>query len=627
MPPVLLVSMPFGPLASPSLGLSLLQAGLKRKGIEAPIRYFGLDFVRRLGAGDYRAIVRRRFNQDLLGEWVFAEALQGQPLDQEAYFREIYLGGNPDHAKSLRTRVRDSEGLWIRIQAMREEAGPFLEACVENILAAEPALVGFTSVFEQTAASLALAKRLKARRPELVIAFGGANAESPMGEALFEAYPFLDVVVSGEAEHSFPEAVARWSEEGRFPKFPGYSIRPSLRGEPVEQSLQEAPLDELPVPDFTDFLDQAMGLDIGEIRLPFEASRGCWWGAKQHCTFCGLNGQSMAFRSKSAGRVLEELRDLVRRHPGHPVSLVDNILDMAYFKTLLPTMAEEGPHLELFCEVKANLTKAQLRLMKSAGFAHIQTGIESLSDQVLALMRKGLRGLQSLQLLKWSAEVGPTPMWNILFGFPGEDPGEYDRMAAWVPRLSHLKPPDICLRIRLDRYSPNFDEAASRGIVDVRPYPAYRAVFGLPDSLLSRMAYFFAFDYADGRDPVAYAGPLLEAVEAWQEASGQASLLMVDRGESLWVLDSRPGAAAPLHVLGGLEAWVLRACDGMRVLDRLALEAQARFPGEGFPEALASLEAKGLILVDAGAALGLPLLAATEASSPLESLRTAEGVA
>ena len=42
--------------------------------------------------------------------------------------------------------------------------------------------------------------------------------------------------------------------------------------------------------------------------LFFETSRGCWWGQIHHCLFCGLNGDTIAYRSKSPGRAVEELR-------------------------------------------------------------------------------------------------------------------------------------------------------------------------------------------------------------------------------------------------------------------------------------------------------------------------------
>jgi len=70
------------------------------------------------------------------------------------------------------------------------------------------------------------------------------------------------------------------------------------------------------------------------------------------------------------------------------VFVVDPILDMRYFETLLPRMAQE-PVAELFYETKANLTRAQVRQLAEAGIRWIKPGIESFSDRSLALMRKG----------------------------------------------------------------------------------------------------------------------------------------------------------------------------------------------------------------------------------------------
>ena len=39
--------------------------------------------------------------------------------------------------------------------------------------------------------------------------------------------------------------------------------------------------------------------------LLIETSRGCWWGERNHCTFCGLNGSSMSFDEMAPGRALE----------------------------------------------------------------------------------------------------------------------------------------------------------------------------------------------------------------------------------------------------------------------------------------------------------------------------------
>ena len=75
----------------------------------------------------------------------------------------------------------------------------------------------------------------------------------------------------------------------------------------------------------------------------------------------------MTFRAKSPGRLLNELAEQARRYRSFRFEAVDNILDMHYLSSLLPTLIESAADYELFYEVKANLTRPQLRLMAQAG--------------------------------------------------------------------------------------------------------------------------------------------------------------------------------------------------------------------------------------------------------------------
>src|SRR5262249_52576447 len=115
---------------------------------------------------------------------------------------------------------------------------------------------------------------------------------------------------------------------------------------------------DLPIPDFSDSnprIDQSPLKELIRPPLLMETSRGCWWGAKQHCTFCGLNGSTMAFRSKSPERVFDELQYLSARHGLKRIDSVDNILDTRYINTLFPRLRDSKLGIELFYEVKANL--------------------------------------------------------------------------------------------------------------------------------------------------------------------------------------------------------------------------------------------------------------------------------
>lgn len=632
---VVLASMPFGPLLQPSLGLSLLAAGLDGR-YSARIRYFTMPFARLIGVPLYEWITDGHPNASaLLGEWLFRDALfTRQAADSETYLEEILLAptrrwqADQKDRPSFITLVPD--GLVATLSGMRPTIDRFVDDCVGEILAHDPRVVGLTSVFQQQTASLALARRLKALAPEVAVVLGGPNTEGVMGVELVRQIPWIDAVVNGEGEVVFPQLVERLITGRSFDDLVGvfHSRSPEarLRSACPPPAASPRHLDDLPYPKFDDFFDQWRAAEFDhsyQPRLLFETSRGCWWGEKQHCTFCGLNGNNMSFRSKSADRAFAELSALVREHPGLFVATADNILDMRYFRTLLPRLAREKIRLKLFYEVKANLKKEQVRLLRAAGVIEIQPGIESLSDRVLAIMGKGVTALQNVQLLKWCQEFGVWPLYNFIWGFPTEPPEAYAQMAGIVPLLHHLPPPSGMSRIYLERFSPNHAQAAERGFIDVRATPAYGHVYPFAPEVLDRLAYHFAYNYREPRDVAAYTRPLAEAVVVWREAHTKSRLLYVDRGDRLLICDTRKCARQNIHVLTGLQRTLYLASDAVVSVGRLVRSAVAAGYGESSPaaveEALAPLVEAGL-MVRRG-----PRLLALALQAPDASKRSQEG--
>lgn len=571
---ILLVVMPFGPLLQPSLGLSLLKAGL---GGGARIEYLTLPFADLVGADFYQWVANEIPAEWVLGDWIFAGALFGDTED-DRYLTEVV------HASDERRE---------EIACARRLARPFIEDCLDRVRRAAPRIVGFTNVFVQQTASLALARRIREEMPATFILFGGANCEGVMGRELLKQFPFVDAVVSGEGDRIFSQLVERILAGGPL-DLPGVHTRESV-GEGNAPTVLD--MDSLPYPEYDDFFAQWEASDTSRRMTPLvlaETSRGCWWGAAHHCTFCGLNGSTMAFRSKSPERALDELRHLADRYPDRFILVVDNILDFRYFDTLIPRLAGSPLKLDLFYALKANLRKDQLRALRDAGISKIQPGIESLSDDVLRRMRKGETALQNIQLLKWCRELGLKTAWNLIWGFPGEPAEEYERMAALLPLLTHLTPPQSAKSIRLDRFSPNFEQSPALGFEGIEPCPAYRHIYPFPEDSLRNLAYHFAFRYPDGRDVGAYTAPLEREIERWQTVHRDSGLFCADRGGELWIWDLRPGAAEALTVLTGLERTLYLACDSVRGLRRLAEETAA--PAGEIEERLEPLLEWGLMI-------------------------------
>ena len=288
----------------------------------------------------------------------------------------------------------------------------------------------------------------------------------------------------------------------------------------------------------------------------YESARGCWWGARSHCTFCGVNGTSMAFRCKSASRVVEELTELARRYRRLDFEIVDNIIALEYFRDVLPRLKEAGYDLRLFYETKANLKREQVRLLRESGVNRIQPGLESLSTPILKGMAKGVTAFQNVRLLKWCAEYGVSVAWNVIYGFPGESPDEYARMAELVPSLVHLQPPKLGRPVVLHRFSPYHERPAHYGLEIVGPRRWHPYVYAADAATLTDLAYSFEYRHVDGRKPETYVAHFGRAIETWRARWPAAyRTLRYRRGPGFLVVhDRRPGLPTADYAFGEHEA-------------------------------------------------------------------------
>jgi len=603
--------MPFGSVQAPSLGLSLLKAELVRGGVGAEILYLGLRFAKLVGVGTYVDAAHGQDLSDLVGEWIFSGALFDQTEEQvERYLSEV-LYARPGGRLSFRQRPMTKRRL-RRIVQCRDRVEEFLADCRREVVARSPLIVGFTSQSRQHVPSLALARRIKERCPETYLVFGGPNCEGVMGTETLRQFAFVDAVVSGDGDVVFPRMVKRLLAGRPIPRLPGVCTREQLSdsadhgGQGAYQMVTD--LDELPYPDYDDFFEQLSECELdvqSDVELAVETSRGCWWGERRQCTFCGQNGLGLGYRGKSAQRAVLEIEHLVSRYPGRCVRIVDNALHKRRFRGFIPRLAERGLGLEAFCEVKADLTKDQIRGLRAAGITLIQPGIESLSTKVLKLMRKGVSAIQNVQLLKWCRELGVHPSWSILCGLPGEPSEEYARMAALAPALRHLPSPNTVLRVYTVRFGPLFEQAESLGSGDLRPARAYEHIYPFAARAVANLAYTFESD--SNRDVGSHVRPLLKEVKKWKEVDGAAELFFVDTGDVLQVWDERSPGRGQLTALSGLARSVYLACDSIQSETSLTRLAQEWPRGSRalIREQLDELVERGLVIRDGAKYLSL----------------------
>lgn len=572
-PKVALVFPPFGPQFIPSLGLAVLSAGVKKLGFECRTFYWNLDVNSALPQN--KPVERMRFYESLtkqgmfpLNEWIFAKQVFPQSADDDPRIsrRLAKLDARLQQSRrhSLFRFHRQQSPPSRTILALRERAHDLVAAMVDRLGPYD--VIGITSTFFQNIPALALAKKLKETWPEKIVVLGGANCDDVMGATLLAQFDFLDYVFSGEVDFSFPEFVERLANGAPPSEVSGIVFRDARGG--IARGPAAMPREDmncLPIPDYDDFVAEREASDLALTSIPLslalESSRGCWWGAKQHCVFCGLNANGMAFRQKTYERFQTEVEQVVDRYGPRFLFMTDNILSTGYYKEFVGWAEQRGLGVDFFYEIKANLNRKQVQEMSQAGISFVQPGVESFSTSTLSLMKKGIRAIQNVAFLKYARDNGVQTLYGILGGFPGEDPDEYHKMAADLRKLVHLEPPGGVAEVQYHRFSPMFHDPPSA----LRPIPDYSELYPFPEDVIAGLAYYFE---PAGAQDYPYLGPVIEAVNRWKDVwnSQACTLTWASAGGDILIRDRRPGYADRDFRLADHAVAVFHALDRPRKL-------------------------------------------------------------
>jgi ribosomal peptide maturation radical SAM protein 1 len=502
-----LIVPPFADVYRPALGVHLLQACARRVGLRVKILYANLLYAALSEEPLYNSICYAS-RQWMWGDRLFAASAFGLPplgLEVDRLREQIPVG---DRTRGQELTIGD-------LYRLEQQTAAFCSAIATRLARMRFLVAGSTTTLEQTAASVALLTAVKRAQPRTITVIGGANCEGELAQGVASLGAQIDYIFSGECEAVFPEFLRR------------VVIGELLPRDRIVRGSSCFDMAALHDPSFVYYFAKLhTALDSwrtdAQIWLPYESSRGCWWGAKRHCTFCGLNGETMTFRQKSPERVIDGLRGLLMTYPTRLVCMIDNIMPHSYFRTLLPRLAEASSSAHIFFETKSNLRLDQVLLMKRAGVGLIQPGIEALSSSLLRRMDKGVDARQNLALLRYARGVGLAVNWNLLYDFPGDEQADYGSTLALLPLLRHLNPPAGLYPISIDRFSPYFTKPSEYGIANLRPLDGYSWVF--PDGAdLRRLAYHFQGDYASAHRADPDLLPRFEqAVKTWQGAWNNA---------------------------------------------------------------------------------------------------------
>ena len=299
------------------------------------------------------------------------------------------------------------------------EAGGDLKP-TENAAEADVLLMNTCSVREKAQEKvfslLGEWRKLKSVRPEIIIGVGGCVA-SQEGDAITERAPFVDLVFGPQTLHRLPEMITELRRTGR-------SV--------VDVSFPEIEkFDHLPAP-------RAEGS-----RAFVSIMEGC----SKYCSFCIVPYTRGDEISRSFESVLEEVRQLATQGVKEITLLGQNVnayagpmadgalVDLA---TLIHHVAAM-PGIELIrfttshpLEFNDSLIEAYANVPKLANHLHLP--VQSGSDRVLALMKRGYTAIEFKDKVRKLRAVRPDICISsdFIVGFPGETERDFAATLALV---------------------------------------------------------------------------------------------------------------------------------------------------------------------------------------------------
>lgn len=352
-------------------------------------------------------------------------------------------------------------GLLSIVSCLRERLGDrveirFLDAKLKKMnpeaFAADLAwadVVGISALNFEADASAAIAAATKALGAEKIVALGGPYAHRREIEIL-TAQPNFDWVFGGEADRSFPDAVERLLDGGKFDG----TIKGMHCREPETGRIVSAPgndfitdLDALPFPawdlvEWDEYAgEQTMHVYIkGKRYAPLFTSRGCPY----QCSYCH-DIFTKKYRWQSAERVLAEIDLLVTKYGVDEFQIIDDIFNLhkPRVKAIMNgVVSKYGAGKLNFCfpnGLRGDILDRELiRTLKDGGAYQITIAVETVTPRLQGLIEKNLNIPKVADFITFCHDEGIAVKGFFMLGFPTESPAELWNTIrfAWKSKLT-----------------------------------------------------------------------------------------------------------------------------------------------------------------------------------------------
>jgi len=298
--------------------------------------------------------------------------------------------------------------------------GPLLEQAIEEVLALEPDVVGFTQYYTSEQPTNWMAAEIKRRAPHIKIAVGGSNVQKDW----FSAPDCYDYVVVGEGEQALLNILDEIEESKAEPG-------QKLIKQPEDQRIS---INDLPMPDYE-------SIDFSQYKVPngvnSEISRGC----TAKCTFCEET-HFWKYRQRQAVDLIKEVEWLYYNKGTDVIWFIDSLVNGNLKELRAFCKAVEAKKLPIhwtgYARCDGRMDLEYFKDLKAGGCIILNYGIESGSQKVLDDMAKGVTIAEMEQNFRDGKSVGIYAATNWIVGFPTEQHQDFADTMTLLWRIRNM---------------------------------------------------------------------------------------------------------------------------------------------------------------------------------------------
>ena len=314
---------------------------------------------------------------------------------------------------------------WASGKAVEMLEGRMEDFC-DRIISFGAQIVGFSATFASVSFLNRLFSMIRSRpQDDLLILVGGGGASYKEGRSLFRK-DLIDFFITGEGEYPLLcllKDMQKGNSVNTGPDYMAWKDDPGDRAVSLKGARMKG-IDDIPFPTFEEF---DMGLYTQKDLVPLISSRGCI----NQCVFCCDSPLKKPYRFRNPEKVAEEICCHVTRYEFNDLLINGNLDFLDRFCDLLIDMdlsvAWGGQAM-----ARSGMDAGLLKKMRRAGCGGLTFGIESCSDNVLGLMRKGSNTQIARETLIRVKEAGMRVEINLIVGFPGETEADVDKTVYFI---------------------------------------------------------------------------------------------------------------------------------------------------------------------------------------------------